>query len=294
MNGTHFSGVPFFLAMEARSVGIIGVGMIGGSIALAALRAGYRVFLYDSLASGLLMESRFRDATVAPTLAELVSQSRLITLAVPIGSLAEVGAALAQLVQPGQVVSDVASVKQPAVSALAGLLRDHSDYVPSHPMAGSERSGAQAARCDLFAGAVTLICRELARDPASVELVTDFWTALGTRVVYVPVREHDEMVALMSHLPHLLAALLVNHVWKNNSAALELCGSGFRDTTRIASGSPGLWTDILLSNADAVGEQMQLFRRALEEAEALLAKQDAKNLQALLDDAKQNRDRLSA
>jgi prephenate dehydrogenase len=101
------------------------------------------------------------------------------------------------------------------------------------------------------------------------------------------------MVALMSHLPHLLAALLVNHVWKNNSAALELCGSGFRDTTRIASGSPGLWTDILLSNADAVGEQMQLFRRALEEAEALLAKQDAKNLQALLDDAKQNRDRLS-
>jgi len=282
-----------FRGQDIRSVGIIGVGMIGGSIALAALRAGYQVSLYDSLASGSWAGSRFRGATVAPTLAELVAQSRLIILAVPIGVLAEVGGALAQLVQPGQVVSDVASVKQPAVSALADLLGDRSDYVPSHPMAGSEKSGAQAARGDLFKGAVTLVSGELARDPASVELVAGFWAALGTRVVYVPVREHDEMVALMSHLPHLLAALLVRHVWETNSAALDLCGSGFRDTTRIASGSPGLWTDILLSNADALGAQVRLFRCALEEAESLLAKKDAKNLQALLDDAKQNRDRLS-
>jgi prephenate dehydrogenase len=280
--------------MDTRSVGIIGVGMIGGSIALAALRAGYRVFLYDSLASGSLAGSRFRGATVAPTLAELVSQSRLIILAVPIGALAEVGEALAQLVQPGQIVSDVASVKQPAVSALADVLRDRSDYVPSHPMAGSEKSGAQAARGDLFRDAVTLVCRELARNPASVDMVADFWTALGTRVVFVPVREHDQMVALMSHLPHLLAALLVRHVSETNGVALDLCGPGFRDTTRIASGPPGLWTDILLSNADAVGEQLQLFRRALEEAEILLVKKDAKNLQALLDDAKRNRDTLSS
>src|SRR5271156_2737484 len=102
--------------MQARSVGIIGVGMIGGSIALAALRAGYRGFLYDSLASGSLAGSRFRGATVVPTLEELVAQSHLIILAVPIGALAEVGGALAQLVRTGQVVSDVASVKQPAVS----------------------------------------------------------------------------------------------------------------------------------------------------------------------------------
>jgi prephenate dehydrogenase len=279
--------------MEARSVGIIGVGMIGGSIALAALRTGYRVFLYDSQASSSLAGSRFLGATVTSTLAELVAQSRLIIVAVPIRALAEVGAALARLVRPGQVISDVASVKQPAVLALADLLRDRSDYVPSHPMAGSEKSGAQAARVDLFEGAVTLISRELARNPVSIELVTDFWAALGTHVVFVSVREHDEMVALMSHLPHLLAAILVRHVSQIKSAALDLCGSGFRDATRIASGSPALWTDILLSNADAVGEQLQLFRRALEEAEILLAKKDAKNLQALLDDAKQNRDRLS-
>jgi prephenate dehydrogenase len=160
-------------------------------------------------------------------------------------------------------------------------------------MAGSEKSGAHAARDDLFEGAVTLISGELVKDPASVKLVTDFWTALGTRVVSVRVPEHDKMVALMSHLPHLLAALLVNQVWEINRDALDFCGSGLRDTTRIASGSPGLWTDILLSNADAVGEQVRLFRLALEDAERLLVKKDAKKLQALLDDAKQNRDRLS-
>jgi prephenate dehydrogenase len=282
-----------FRGQDTSSVGIVGVGMIGGSIALAALRAGHPVFLYDSMASGALAESRFRGASVVSSLAELVSQSRLIILAVPIGALAEIGRALAQLVQPGQVVSDVASVKQPAVSALVDQLRDRCDYVPSHPMAGSEKSGAHAARDDLFEGAVTLISGELVKDPASVKLVTDFWTALGTRVVSVRVPEHDKIVALMSHLPHLLAALLVKHVWEINRDALDFCGSGFRDTTRIASGSPGLWTDILLSNADAVGEQVRLFRLALEDAERLLVKKDAKKLQALLDDAKQNRDRLS-
>jgi prephenate dehydrogenase len=279
--------------MQAKSVGIIGVGMIGGSIALSALRAGYAVFLYDSLGSGSLAGARFRGATVVPALADLVAQSRLIIIAVPVGALSEVGGALAELVQPGQVISDVASVKQPAVLALADVLGDRSDYVPSHPMAGSEKSGAEAARGDLFNGAVTLVCRELARNPMSVELVTDFWTALGTRVEFVSVGEHDEIVALMSHLPHLLAALLVRHVWAAHSAALDLCGPGFRDTTRIASGSPQLWTEILLSNADAVGKQLQHFRRALEEAQGLLAKKDAKNLQALLDDAKQSRDRIS-
>jgi prephenate dehydrogenase len=97
----------------------------------------------------------------------------------------------------------------------------------------------------------------------------------------------------MSHLPHLIASLLVKHVAGTNRAALDLCGPGFRDATRIASGAPELWADILLSNADAVQEQLRAFKTGLEEAMALLAERDAKKLQALLDDAKENRDRLS-
>ncbi len=160
-------------------------------------------------------------------------------------------------------------------------------------MAGSEKSGAEAARADLFAGAVTLVCPELAEDAASVQLVKAFWEELGTRVVMASVPAHDQMVAAMSHLPHLVAALLVRHVASTNIAALDLCGPGFRDSTRIASGAPELWADILLSNSDAVRQHLTAFKDLLEEALGLLTEKDAKKLQALLDDAKQNRDRLS-
>jgi prephenate dehydrogenase len=279
--------------MEVRSVGIVGVGMMGGSIALAALRAGYQVFLYDRMASDKLAGPKFRKAVVVNDPAELVSNSRLIILATPIGALAQVGSVLSELVSPDHVVSDVASVKRPAAELLTAVLRNRCEYVPAHPMAGSEKSGAEAARDDLFAGAVTLLCPELAGEAASVPLVTGFWEELGTRVVLVSVAAHDQLVAVMSHLPHLIAALLVKHVARTDRAALDLCGPGFRDVTRIASGAPELWADILLSNADAVQEHLRAFIRELEEALSLLAEKDAKKLQALLDDAKENRDRLS-
>ncbi|HEY6842254.1 MAG TPA: prephenate dehydrogenase/arogenate dehydrogenase family protein [Chthoniobacterales bacterium] len=279
--------------MGAGSVGIIGVGMMGGSIALAALRAGHRVFLYDQWATEKIVGPKFGQATVVNDLPELVSKSRLIILATPIAALAQVGEALSELVGPHHVVSDVASVKRPAAEVLVAALRNRCEYVPAHPMAGSEKSGAEAAREDLFTGAVTLLCPELAVEAASVALVVEFWERLGTRVVLVSVSEHDQLVAAMSHLPHLMAALLVKHVAATNQQALALCGPGFRDATRIASGAPALWADILLSNADALQEELRLFKAELEEALALLALKDTKKLQALLDAAKQNRDRLS-
>jgi prephenate dehydrogenase len=279
--------------MVASSVGIVGVGMMGGSIALAALRAGYRVSLYDGIASAKLAGPKFREASVANDLAQLVSDSGLIILATPIGALPQVGSSLSKMVTPAHVVSDVASVKRPVAELLANTFKNRCEYVPAHPMAGSEKSGAEAARADLFLGAVTLLCPELALEAASVALVTAFWEKLGTRVVLVDVAEHDQLVAVMSHLPHLVAALLVKHVAQTNKAALDLCGPGFRDATRIAAGSPSLWADILLSNAEAVQEHLRGFKRQLEEAIILLAEKDGKKLQALLDEAKENRDRLS-
>ncbi len=279
--------------MVVSSVGIVGVGMMGGSIALAALRAGYRVSLYDGIASEKLTGPKFRDASITHDLAELVSNCRLIILATPIGALPQIGSSLGKMVTPAHVVSDVASVKRPVAELLAKALRNRCEYVPAHPMAGSEKSGAEAARADLFVGAVTLLCPELAVEAASVALVKVFWEKLGTRVVPVDVVEHDQLVAVMSHLPHLVAALLVKHVAQKNKAALDVCGPGFRDATRIASGSPSLWADILLSNAEAVQEELRGFKRELEEAIILLAEKDGKKLQALLDEAKENRDRLS-
>ena len=279
--------------MDARSVGIVGVGLIGGSIALAALRSGYRVALYDRSGVDKSGDTRFQNAHVVDHLRDLAAESRMIILATPISVIPPVVARLVPFLRPEHIVSDVASVKGPVVAVVREALGNKCDYIPVHPMAGSEKSGAVAARPDLFAGAVTLLCWEFARDPKKVRLVTDFWKELGAKVFTTGAVHHDEMVAAMSHLPHLIAALLVTHVAEKDVEALDLSGSGFRDITRIASGAPELWTDILLSNAGALAVNLSAFRDLIDRTLPLLQRNDAKNLQALLDAAKQNRDRLT-
>ena len=279
--------------MDARSVGIVGVGLIGGSIALGALRSGYRVSLFDRTGVDKLVDGRFQDAHFVDHLRDIAAESRMIILATPLSAIPHVVAGLAPFIHSKHILSDVASVKGPVIAVIREVLGNQCDYIPVHPMAGSEKSGSGAARPDLFAGAVTLLCGELARDSMSVRLVTDFWKELGAKVFTTDAAHHDEMVAAMSHLPHLIAALLVTHVAKRDFKALDLSGSGFRDMTRIASGAPDLWTDILLSNAVALAGNLSAFRDLIDATLALLQRGDAKNLQALLDAAKENRDRLT-
>jgi prephenate dehydrogenase len=279
--------------MDARSVGIVGVGLIGGSIALAALRSGYRVCLHDRSAADKLSDGRFQNAQVVDDLKVLAAESRFIILATPISAIALVIPRLAPFLCSEHIVSDVASVKGPVVAVIRNAIGNKCDYIPVHSMAGSEKSGAGAARVDLFDGAVTLLCSEFARDLANVQSVRDFWQELGTKVFSTNAENHDELVAAMSHLPHLIAALLVTHAADSDLAALDLCGSGFRDLTRIASGEPELWTEILLSNTGALTRHLTAFRDLIDRTLPLFLRSDAKNLQALLDAAKLNRDRIS-
>jgi len=279
--------------MDARSVGIVGVGLIGGSIAIAALRSGYQVCLYDRAGADRLAGDGFRNARMVDNLKDLAAESRMIILATPISAISSVIVRLVPFLRSEHILSEVASVKGPVVAAIREAIGNKCDYVPVHPMAGSEKSGAGAARPDLFSGAVTLLCSEFVRNAANMRFVRDFWQDLGTKVFATSVEKHDEMVAAMSHLPHLIAALLVIHVAENNVAALEVCGSGFRDLTRIASGAPELWADILVSNAAALVDHLGGFRDLIERTLPLLASGDGKKLQALLDVAKQNRDRLT-
>jgi prephenate dehydrogenase len=279
--------------MDARSVGIVGVGLIGGSIAIDALRSGYQVCLYDRSGADRLTGDGFRNARIVDDLKDIAAESRMIILATPISAIAGIIGRLVPFLRSEHIVSDVASVKGPAVSTIREAIGNKCDYIPVHPMAGSEKSGLGAARPDLFSGAVTLLCSEFVRDTANMRFVMDFWKDLGTKVFATSVEKHDEMVAAMSHLPHLIAALLVIHVAESDVAALDLCGSGFRDLTRIASGEPELWADILVSNATALAEHLCAFRDLIERTLPLLAGGDGKKLQGLLDVAKQNRDRLT-
>jgi prephenate dehydrogenase len=277
--------------MGYLNLGVIGMGLIGGSIALAGSRAGYRVTFYEP--GSTPVETTLSYAVRAASLAELAESSDLIFIATPISSITSVAEQLAPSLKPTAVVSDVASVKGAVFPRLAEILKDRCFYIPSHPMAGSEKSGLEAARVNLFEKAVTLISPDLCQDKQGLESLAQFWRQVGSIPLFVDVLTHDRLVAAVSHLPHLLAAILMMHVAEFATEGLSFVGNGFRDSTRIAAGSPELWREILLANRSDLLTNLYRFRDTLNETIRILEANDAKSLQAFLDAAKRSRDRLA-
>ena len=277
--------------MKSPSVGVIGVGLIGGSIALAARRAGYSVKLFEPFAK--LDSRKYRGTVRVQDVRAVVTNTQLVIIATPISALASLAKDLAASVQPQTVVSDVVSVKGTVVEILRPALSGRCEYLPSHPMAGSEKSGPESAKATLFDNSVTIISPEFTVSAESVKLVENFWRELGSRILRSSVSEHDRLVAAISHLPHLVAALLIDSIVSHTPTALNFAGPGFRDVTRVVSGSPGLWTEILLANRVALLEHIANFRDTLETVSRFLELADAKSLQAFLEAAKRNRDKLA-
>jgi prephenate dehydrogenase len=277
--------------MDDLTIGVVGAGLIGGSIALAAQKAGFSVVVHDrhngAAGSKLTAVPRW-----APTIKEVALTSDLIFIATPISATVAAAEALLIHVRPNTIVSEVASAKQEIAPELFRLLSPRCRYIPTHPMAGSERSGWEAAQAELFQGAVTIVCDDFCTDPNAAATMRDFWTRLGSNTITLDVITHDRLVAAVSHLPHLLASILVTDIAESFEPAFQVAGRGFRDLTRIASGPPELWTEILLANRHELLNHLQRFRGRLDEAIQLLQTDDAKNLQALLNAAKRNRDKL--
>jgi prephenate dehydrogenase len=191
------------------------------------------------------------------------------------------------------IVTDVGSVKGQLVSRMERLLKSVCPFVGSHPMAGSEKSGIAVASPTLFDGVPCIITPTKHSNPAAVRKVKRFWQSLGCRVVSLTPRQHDLSIALVSHLPHAAAACLVNTLAdasRDPRPALGLAGSGFRDTTRIAAGSPELWVQICMANRDALLRSLSRFAGNVAEFAALLQNKDRKGLHAFLEKAKQLKD----
>ena len=160
-------------------------------------------------------------------------------------------------------------------------------------MAGSEQHGWAAARASMFEGTTVIVCPEFAMKPASVEALEAFWRALGGKPMHLGITEHDRYVAAVSHLPHALAAALIELIGAEVPEALSVVGPGFRDVTRIASGAPRLWTEILLANRSAVVGYLEMYGARLDRLRTALAECDQKYLEGLLDAGKRNRDTLN-
>ncbi len=277
---------------------IVGVGLLGGSVARAArARAIAREIVGVGRDAGRLRPA-LSDGTldrVTTDLAEGVGGADRIVLAAPVLANETLLAAVWRAASPGALLTDVGSTKGGIVAAAERLAaaRDDVQFVGSHPMAGSEKSGYAVARADLFEGATVVVTPTERNEPAAVKSVSEFWAGLGARVVTLDPDTHDRAVAAISHLPHVVAWALVDAVVRFEPDALAVAARGFKDTTRIAASDPAMWREILAGNRRAVLDSLAAFRQSLDELERLVAAEDGAALTATLARLKTVRERPS-
>jgi prephenate dehydrogenase len=238
--------------MKFGTVAILGPGLIGGSIALALAERGLakRLMIY-ARSPRALDEIRLAgvEAELTQNPSEAVRDADVVILCVPIEAMAGLVHECRDALSPTALVTDVGSVKGSVDHDIAPLLEDRALWIGSHPMAGSEQAGFAAARANLFEGAAIVITPTPRTQRAARDRAEKFWSALGGRVLVYDPKWHDTAIAQVSHIPHLVAAELIANV---PDECLAAAGSGLRDTTRVASGSPELWTEIIWANREAI------------------------------------------
>ena len=275
---------------QIKHVTVVGVGLLGGSAALAikahdpSVRvAGVgrrKVSLDAALEVGAIDTAHFDPA-------ECVGQSDLVILATPVGAFERHLRAAVPALGPNVLITDVGSTKVSVVRLARRILGPGGPFVGSHPMAGSEQKGVRFSRADLFAGASCIVTPTADTPPDAVDAVEAFWRTLGMRVVRRSPAAHDRAVARISHLPHMLAGLMMLLPAKND---LEVSSSGFRDVTRLASGDPEMWRDILLTNRSAILSALDRFSVDTAALRELIDQGDVEAIEKFLTRAKTRRD----
>ncbi len=278
----------------------MGVGLLGGSLGLALKQrrlAGEVVGFVRRAASVAECEraGAVDQATLDP--AEAVRGSELVIFCTPIARMRPLLEQARAGIERGAVITDVGSVKAPVVAGLEALAaRAGAAFIGSHPMAGGEKTGVAAARGDLFAEAICVLTPTRRTRPEALRSVETLWREVGSRVLTLSPRRHDELVSRSSHLPHLLAAEIAALVLnpKRPPEQALLCANGFRDTTRIASGSPEMWRDIALANRTNLARDLSRVIRDLGQLRAALQRGDERYLERFLAGAKAARDQWAA
>jgi cyclohexadieny/prephenate dehydrogenase len=255
--------------MRYRHVALIGLGLIASSISQAIRRTGapVRITGHARTAESRELAARLGLAEVFETAAEAVQGADLVVLCVPVGAMAAVAAEIAPHLKAGATVSDVGSVKRAVVEAVAPHVPEGVAFVPGHPLAGTEHSGPASGFAALFDNRWCLLTPLPDADPEAVAALAEFWTELGARVDMMDPDHHDLVLAVTSHVPHLIAYTMVgvaDHLRRVTAQeVINYSAAGFRDFTRIAASDPTMWRDVFLSNKDATLDILGRFTEEL-------------------------------
>ena len=285
-----------FRAVRFQKISIIGVGLLGGSIGLAVRQRR----LAGEVAGFVRRKSSLKDCEKAGAvdyattdLLAAVSNADLVILCTPLAQMRSLAQQFLPALKRGAIVTDVGSVKADVVRELESIIKKSgAHFIGSHPMAGAEKTGVLAARKNLFENAVCVLTPTKKSNAAAVRKLEQFWKSIGSRVLKLDAAQHDLLVSRSSHLPHVVAAtlagLVLNPTHPKTQAAL--CATGFRDTTRIASGSPEMWRDIALANRKHLARSVDAFAVELKKFQTALKSGDAKAVENFFTTAKQRRD----
>ncbi len=270
-------------------VTIVGIGLIGGSLGLSLKRNGYasEVIAVDSNEDHLSQAMNLGIADKTMSLDQAVKESELIILAIPVNASLQILPGLLDELNPQQIIVDMGSTK----GDLCEQIKNHPKrgrYVASHPIAGTENSGPQAAFATLFLDKVGIICEQNASDPDALKAVERLYKSLFMRLTYMDAKEHDRHIAYVSHLSHITSftlGLTVLEVEKDEKNIFDMAGSGFASTARLAKSSPDMWAAIFDQNADNLIEVLSAYIKNLERFKSLISEGDSSRVHQLMKEA---------
>jgi len=282
--------------MLFERVAVIGVGLIGGSFALAlkaAKACSHVVGAGRNRANLELARERGVIDSIAADAVAAAHGAELVLVAAPVAQIPRIFHDIGPVLGPRALVTDGGSTKRDVVSAATALGRKIAQFVPAHPIAGAEKSGAGAASAELYRGKRVVLTPLPENSEATVKRVQDVWAACGARVSRMPPAEHDAVLAAVSHLPHVLAFALVRDIAARGNAAqlFSFAAGGFRDFTRIASSHPEMWRDICLANSDHLLHELDRYTADLQIMRHFLETGDAAGLERVFVEARAARER---
>jgi cyclohexadieny/prephenate dehydrogenase len=271
-----------------QRLALIGVGLIGSSIARVVRREGIAAEIVGAdtspAARAEIEELKLCDWIFADA-GQAVAGADLVIICTPIGAYAEIGQSIQKHLMPGAILSDVGSVKQAVIRDIAPVVPDGVHFIPGHPIAGTEHSGPKAGFAELFQGRWCILTPPPGTDEAAVEKLASLWRRAGSMVEQMEPGHHDQVLAITSHLPHLIAYTIVGTAFgleeSTRREVIKFSASGFRDFTRIAASDPIMWRDIFLNNREAVLEMLGRFTEDLTALQRAIRWGEGEKLQEL-------------